>query len=135
MASRPHSPSSLCLVDWEERSRDAAELAARVGEPGVDQRLLALLLDSEDTAVTVAGAELLLLRRDMPGLRLYARAFSLAGENTRDHLGDCLYNEAGTLWADVRRLLSTLATDDDREVREGAAVLVRHMTEQENHHQ
>ena len=119
---------------WEERSAEAAGLAAHVGEPGVEQRLLALLLDADDTAVTVAGAEPLLARRDVAGLRLYAQAFGLADQDTRDHLGDCLYDSAGTLWAYVRQQLPTLATDEDGLVREGATALQRHMTEQERRH-
>ncbi len=121
-------------MTWEQRAAEAGELATRLGQPEVDARLLELLLDVEDTAVSQAAADPLLARRDVAGLGLYVEAFGLAEEDTRNKLGDCLYDEDGTTWAFVRRLLPTLLADARPVVRQGAAAVDEHMAEEERHH-
>ena len=117
-------------MTWQERAAEAAALSAHAGEPQADLRLMTLLLDSEDTAVSQAAAEHLLSRGDAAGLRLFAEAFGRAQEDTRNKLGDCLYDEPD-LWASVRRDLVALSEDSNAAVRDGAAVLAGQMTAEE----
>ena len=120
-------------MTWQERSAEAATLAARAGEAEPGARLVALLLDPEDTAVSTAAAEALLARRDTAGLRLFVSAFGQAEEDTRNKLGDCLYDEPD-LWSSVKQVLARLADDDNPAVRAGSRVLGAHMIEQERTH-
>ena len=120
-------------MTWQERSAEAATLAARAGEAEPGARLVALLLDPEDTAVSQAAAEALLARRDTAGLRLFVSAFGQAEEDTRNKLGDCLYDEPD-LWSSVKQVLARLADDDNPAVRAGSRVLGAHMIEQERTH-
>ena len=117
----------------QERSAEAATLAARAGEAGAGARLVALLLDPEDTAVSQAAAEALLARRDTDCLRLFTSAFGQAEEDTRNKLGDRLYDEPD-LWSSVKQGLARLADDDTPAVRAGSRLLGEHMTEQERTH-
>jgi hypothetical protein len=119
------------MNNWQERSAEAQRLGPLAGNGHVDERLLELLLDPQDTAVSQAAADALLARRDVPGLRLYAHAFGTAEEDTRNKLGDCLYDDQGTLWADVRRLLPALGTELSEPVRRGAEALLSHMRTEE----
>lgn len=94
---------------------------------------MALLPDPEDTAVSQAAAEALLARRDAAGLRLFVSAFGQAEEDTRNKLGDCLYDEP-SLWSSAKQGLARLADDDNPAVLTGLRVLDAHMTEQERTH-
>jgi hypothetical protein len=118
-------------MTWEQRVAEAGELATQAGRPDVDGRLVDLLLDPEDTAVSHAAAEPLLARADLTGLRLFVEAFGSAEEATRNKLGDCLYDYDGGRWAFVRQSLPPLIEDPRPAVRQGAAALNRHMTEEE----
>jgi hypothetical protein len=62
---------------WEDRAAEGEALAAGAGRADVDARLLALLLDPEDTAVTFRTAIALLERRDLQALRLVVLASAL----------------------------------------------------------
>ena len=120
-------------MTWQEQSSEAATLAARAGVAEADARLMALLLDPDDTAVSQAAAEALLARRDAAGLRLFVSAFGQADEDTRNKLGDCLYDEPD-LWFSVKQGLARLADDDNPAVRAGLQVLDAHMIEEERTH-
>ena len=117
-------------MTWQERAAEAVALAAHAGQPHADLRLMTLLLDPEDTAVSQAAAEHLLARGDSTGLRLFVEAFGRAEEDTRNKLADCLY-DAPDLWARVRRGLVALSKDYSAAVSDGAAVLAGHMTAEE----
>lgn len=122
------------MESWEERCREAERLAPCAGDPEVDKRLIALLLDPENTAVSQAAADPLLARRDIRGLAVYAAAFARAYDDTRNKLGDCLYDDDGTLWGDVRRMMPRLEEHPSADVRHGVAILASHMLEEEKHH-
>jgi hypothetical protein len=92
----------------------------------VAARLLALLLDPDDTAVSQAAADALLQRGDVVAVRLVAEAFELADEDTKNKLGDCLYDDQGTRWASVRSLLD--------ELPDAGQALREHMARQEEQH-
>lgn len=115
-------------MTWQGRAAEAVALAAHAGQPHADLRLMTLLLDPEDTAVSQAAAEHLLARGDATGLRLFVEAFGWAEEDTRNKLADCLY-DAPDLWG--RRGLVALSKDSSAAVSDGAAVLAGHMTAEE----
>ena len=96
------------MSDWQERAAEAVDLAPRAEEAAVASRLLTLLLDPDNTAVSQAAAEALLNRGDLVAVGLLATAFAAANEDTRNKLGDCLYDEEGDRWARVRSLLDDL---------------------------
>jgi hypothetical protein len=123
-----------CVDGWEERAAEARRLAHEVGQDDADSRLLALLLDRDDTSVSQSAAEALLDRRDRLGLRLYAKAFGQAAEDTRNKLGDCLYDDSGERWGQVERLLPGLSDDADEQVRSGADGLRQRMRAEAQSH-
>ncbi len=126
---------SLASVSrWEERAAEARRLGRQVGTAQADRRLLDLLLDSEDTAVSQAAADAVLERDDASGLRLYVMAFGQAEEDTRNKLGDCLYDDSGSRWDAVALRLPGLLADAEPEVSLGATVLAEHMRDQARHH-
>ncbi len=68
---------SLASVSrWEERAAEDRRLGRQVGTAEADRRLLDLLLDSEDMAVSQAAADAVLERDDASGLRLYSSSAS-----------------------------------------------------------
>lgn len=69
---------------WRDRCRAGRELVARIGEPPVDEVILRLVLDSQDTAVTTATADALLDRGDVSSWQIFARAWTLASTNLTD---------------------------------------------------
>ncbi len=121
-----HNGAYARLVTWESRAQEARRLAALFADgQQLEGRLLPLLLDEDDTAVSTAAAEPLLEQRTVQGLRLFVRAFGQAEEDTRNKLGDCLYDEP-TLWEWVRETLTSVRNGEP-EVEQGAVVLRRHM--------
>ena len=121
-------------MTWEERAAEAESLAPRAGTADANARLLALLLDPEDTAVSTAAADALLARVDAVGVRLLTSAFGQAAEDTRNKLGECLYDDSGERWEVVERLLVPLAEDPDPLVQHGAAALRQHMALESERH-
>jgi len=75
---------------WEERASEGEELAAQVGSPDADERLLELLLDPDNTAVTFRTAVALLDRRSLAAVRMIAVASAMADDNHMDFLGDAV---------------------------------------------
>lgn len=126
--------ASLPVSTWEERAAEAPQLLRQLGSADVDVKLLDLLLDPEDTAVTQAVAEGLLGQDNTTGLRLFVIAFGRADEDTRNKLGDCLYDDSGHRWRLVAAALPPLAAAAAADVRHGAAVLLEHMRQQARYH-
>lgn len=122
------------MSTWEERAAEASRLGRDLGTADADRRLLDLLLDDENTAVSQAAADAVLAQDDARGLRLYVRAFGRADEDTRNKLGDCLYDDSGSRWGAVALRLRSLLADAEHEVRQGAAMLADHMRDQARHH-
>ncbi|GAB3277637.1 hypothetical protein [Kineosporia babensis] len=81
---REQAAQALILLaargDYRDRADAGAALARFAALPQTWEPLLALVLDAEDTAVTLEVAEALLRRRDVCGLRLVARALAQADE-------------------------------------------------------
>jgi hypothetical protein len=119
---------------WETRAAEAKSLGRHAGTADADHRLLALLLDSEDTAVSQAAADALLERDDLTGLRLYVIAFGQAEEDTRNKLGDCLYNDNGRRWDAVGLRLPAFLDDPQAQVRHGTALLTEYIRHEARHH-
>ncbi|MBB3326400.1 hypothetical protein [Microlunatus antarcticus] len=108
--------------DFEMRVREGEALAALVGDAGVDERLLHLLLDPWDTYVTFCTALALLARRDDRGVELVVRAAVLARDfNTGQWLFDAFGEvSAASLGAEdpfLRRGLGALTNSDDESLR------------------
>lgn len=123
------------MTGWEQRAAEAEAIASEAGSPDVDARLLSLLLDPHDSAVSQAAADALLARADAAGLRLYASAFGQGSEDTRTKLADCLYDDAGERWGLVERLLPGLANNADPQVRQGSELVRQHMAVESAEHQ
>jgi hypothetical protein len=114
------------MSDWQERCSEASRLAPRADESVAAARLLSLLLDPDNTAVSQAAADALLQRGDLVAVRLVAEAFEVADEDTKNKLGDCLYDDQGTPWASLRSLLD--------ELPDGGHALREHMAREEKEH-
>ena len=72
--------------DWQQRAREGEQLAGWLGQPGVNERLLQLLLDPLDTEVTSETAGALLARHDDPGVQLIVGAAAQTDDNHSDWL-------------------------------------------------
>ena len=115
------------MSTWEERAAEAGRLGQQLGTADADRRLLELLLDDEDTAVSQAAADAVLGQADARGLRLYVTGFGRADEDTRNKLGDCVYDGSGERWNALARSLPSLLADADPEVRGVATALTEHI--------
>lgn len=102
------------MTTWEERAQEARDLAPQAEVPTVAARLLDLLLDEENTAVSQAAADVLLARQDKIGIALFAQAFERADEDTRNKLSDCLWDDEGVVWSRVEAALDSLGAAGDR---------------------
>ena len=114
--------------DWEVRARAGRLLAPQAGQPGVDVLLRSLLLDEQNTAVTLETAEALLERAGRAGMELVAWAVAGADEQTKSWLiaavhGVCA-QDAEDLAAALR-LCRDLSAAEDPRVRTGAQELGR----------
>ncbi|CAN5467173.1 hypothetical protein BH10ACT8_BH10ACT8_17020 [soil metagenome] len=95
--------------DWEERALLGERLARRLDAVPVRERLLQLLLDNRNTAVTYRTALALLDRRDRLGLELIVTASTQADDDTNQWLGDAVAEfRARSLGADDEFLRNTL---------------------------
>ncbi len=111
--------------EWRRRAA-AAQNLARDYEPGdgeLDRLLHSLLTDREDTAVTVAAADALLLRGTFDAARLVFKAVVQADDDTIQDLGDQVVSVSSRIPA-VEQWARAAVGDDDREVREGATVVL-----------
>jgi len=104
---------------WEDRVAEGQLLAAQAGTPDADARLMTLLLDPADTAVTLRTAVALLGQRTAGALRIVVAAAARADESQADWLGDALnLFRASSLGNDdefLRKTLDALAQDPDEE--------------------
>lgn len=119
---------------WQDRARAGRELVAHLGGPVADAVVLRLLLDTKDTAVTVATADALLNRGDFISWRMFARGWAEAREqkgmtNHIDHLYSSLNGAmyAASLSLEkseaLKRVVEKLSVDNDEIVRSTAAEL------------
>lgn len=117
-ASRAASP--------EERIEAGRRLARSAGRPDVDDRLLCLLLDDEDTGVTQAVAQTLILAQQKAQLRPFLRAYVSPeqSEETSDELGSALFIE-DVDWGLMRRLCEEVLSDLDQRVVAGAQEVLK----------
>ncbi len=89
--------------------------------------LASLVLDADDTFVTVVTAEALLRRKDVVGLGVVAASFAGADGTQSEWIGTAL-NDVYGVFADERdaavRICSTLSRDPDAQIRRGAIDLI-----------
>jgi hypothetical protein len=101
--------------DFRERALAGERLALRAEDSDAADLLLGLLLDGQDTFVTMKPSEALIARGDVAALRVFARGFFRADPNSADWFENpALLNRA------QRRVLSGLCSDKDVEVAAGA---------------
>ncbi len=115
--------------NWDERAKAGRALALYAGDGEADMLLHRLLLDEENTAVTLDTAEALLQQRSAQCLALVASAVVSADEQSRNWLETAVHSECMQDWGELfaaRRLCEQLARGhDDPQVRAGAAQLLR----------
>lgn len=131
MPAPPPTPDAALAAaaspNWQVRERAGEELVRWADRAEVSDALVRLLLDPEDTSVTVGTLTALLGRNDVAAIRPLARAVVLAGDvepiddlyGTFD-LGDCGGPAAGRFVDACERL----AADPDPTTRAGAAILL-----------
>ncbi|MEV6561451.1 hypothetical protein AB0M22_37425 [Nocardia sp. NPDC051756] len=114
-------------TDVRDRADAGHGLAAFAEIPDARAVLMPLVLDAEDTFVTVVTAEALLRRKDVVGLSIVAAAFSEADANQSEWIGTALQDVYG-VFADERdaavRVCTTLTRDPDPRIRSGATDLI-----------
>ncbi|TCI98801.1 hypothetical protein [Aeromicrobium sp. IC_218] len=102
---------------WEERAAAGEALAPGAGVPDTDARLIELLLDPENTAVTFRTAVALLDQRTTAAFRLLVLASADADDNQRDWIGDAVDGFVGRMQGEgeafIRRALHVLEKDND----------------------
>ncbi|MEW2331700.1 hypothetical protein AB0880_28345 [Micromonospora chersina] len=123
--------------DFLERARAGTELSQFAGSDAVDQVLLELLLDDDNTSPVQDTAEALIKRGDRAALRPFAAAWHRA-DSSKDNthlteIADYLYGAISYgLWLDstdpqrtgLQTVLATLLDDQDEAVRKGADSLL-----------
>ncbi|MEU5528591.1 hypothetical protein ABZ744_16750 [Micromonospora chersina] len=123
--------------DFSARARAGTELSQFAGSDTVDQALLALLLDDDNTSPVQDTAEALIKRGDRAALRPFAAAWHRA-DSSRDNthlteIADYLYGATSYgLWLDstdpqrtgLQTVLAPLLDDQDEAVRKGADSLL-----------
>ncbi|WP_213453119.1 hypothetical protein [Rhizomonospora bruguierae] len=119
--------------DYQERARAGTGLSRFAGSEAIDQVLVGLLLDDDDTSPVQETVEALIKRGDSAALRPFAAAWHVAHsaeDNTHlTEIGDYLYSATSYgLWLDstdpqrtgLQTVLTTLLDDQDQAVRKGA---------------
>jgi hypothetical protein len=95
---------------WEERVDLGQTCAAALRGEGIDDVVIDLLLDPDDTAVTFRTAVALLERRDVLGVKHVIRACAYGDQNANVWLGDAFRHfQADSKGADDEFLKSALA--------------------------
>ena len=101
---------------WEERAAAGEVLAQNAGSDA-DTRLLELLLDPEDTAVTFRTAAALLKQRTVEAFRLLVLAAAKTDDSHRDWIGDAvdefIDRSHGEAQPFLRQALVTIRNGDD----------------------
>lgn len=111
--------------------RDRADaghgLAGFAEMPDARAALASLVLDAEDTFVTVVTAEALLRRKDAAGLSIVAATFAEADATQSEWIGSAVQDVYG-VFADERdaaiRVCTTLTRDSDPRTCSGATDLI-----------
>ncbi|WP_371776844.1 hypothetical protein [Streptomyces sp. NBC_01438] len=112
---------------WSVRAAAGRRLAADAEVPEVAVVLGRLLLDAHNTFVTRETAEALLLRGDVPGLRLVLAALATADAQSGDQIQSAILNVCEQSREDIERLselAAALVPDRDAGVREEARGLL-----------
>ncbi|MEU0875216.1 hypothetical protein [Nocardia brasiliensis] len=114
-------------IDVRDRA-DAGHALAAFAEMAEAQAVLAvLLLDDENTFVTLTTAEALLRRKDTHGLAAVAAAFATADSTQSEWLGTAVHDVYGVYAADrdiAVGLCTSLTNHPDPETRSGANDLI-----------
>ncbi len=112
-------------ADYTERAAAGVVLAAVPDLARLTETLHTLLLDPEDTWVTLTTAEALVARGDTSGMRVVAGAIARADASCADWIGDVVLDPQRTDERDRRRsALEELRLDPDPDVAAGAAQLL-----------
>ncbi len=113
-------------TDWATRARAGRQLAKWADNPHTAEVLSQLLLDRHDTAVTDETSRALLERRDTHGLRLIAKAITVADDQELDHLWDSVVEHAfiDTSASQFVALCKQISQDPDPAIRAGAGALL-----------
>ncbi|MFI9401196.1 hypothetical protein [Nocardia sp. NPDC052316] len=114
-------------ADVRDRADAGHGLAAFAERVDAREVLASLVLDADDTFVTVVTAEALLRRKDVAGLGIVAASFAGADGTQSEWIGTAL-NDVYGVFADERdaaiRICSTLTCDPDAEIKRGATELI-----------
>ncbi|MGX1774413.1 hypothetical protein ACWIGW_20020 [Nocardia brasiliensis] len=114
-------------IDVRDRA-DAGHALAAFAEMAEARAVLAvLLLDADNTFVTLTTAEALLRRKDTYGLTAVAAAFATADNTQSEWLGTAVHDVYGVYAADrdiAVDLCTALTKHPDAEIRSGATELV-----------
>jgi hypothetical protein len=114
-------------ADYRDRADAGRCLASFVEQSGARRTLLALVLDANDTFVTVATAEALLRRKDTAGLDVVAGALAAAEFNQMLWIDSAVRDVFGVLASDrdaAVQTCETLTRNSDAQVRSGGAELI-----------
>lgn len=108
------------------RAAAGRDLAEHLGDALVDEALIALINDRDDTLPTTETTLALLQRGDDAGVRLLALALADADEDTVNHAHLVLFDVTQTEsdLDDLRARVTRVAGDPDPAVRPGAAGLL-----------
>ncbi|WP_328865917.1 hypothetical protein [Streptomyces sp. NBC_00304] len=126
-SDRSASVRDAASDSWSVRAAAGRRLAADAEVPEVAAVLSRLLLDAHDTFVTQETAEALLLRGDVPGLRLVLAALATADAETGDQIQCAIVNMCEQSQEDIEHLAelaAALVSDPDAGVREEARGLL-----------
>ncbi|MGC5394661.1 hypothetical protein ACPXCP_02785 [Streptomyces sp. DT20] len=126
-SDRSASVRDAASDSWSVRAAAGRRLAADAEVPEVAAVLRRLLLDAHDTFVTQETAEALLLRGDVPGLRLVLAALATADAETGDQIQCAIVNMCEQSQEDIEHLAelaAALVSDPDAGVREEARGLL-----------
>ncbi|MFI5916674.1 hypothetical protein [Dactylosporangium sp. NPDC051541] len=111
---------------YQDRADAGRALASFAELPEAVPQLRRLLLDADDTFVTLVTADALLRRKDPAGLALVARALTDADDNHADWISTAVQN-VYMIYASERdaavRICNALLEEPDPGIRQGAAHL------------
>jgi hypothetical protein len=120
--------------DYRDRADAGRCLASFLDVPEAGDAARQLVLDAEDTYVTVVAAEALLRRKDTPGLAVLAAALPLADDNHLDWIYPAIRDVFGVLAHErdaAVEVCQALSTHPDQQVRAGAAQLTAELRQLE----
>ncbi|WP_082598697.1 MULTISPECIES: hypothetical protein [unclassified Kitasatospora] len=112
--------------DYRDRADAGHGLAGFAEMPEAVRPLLELVLDPDDTFVTLVTARAVLRRKDRAGLRIVASALATADENRSDWIHTAIVDVFGIFAIDrddAMRLCEEMSRDADGHVALGARQL------------